>query len=215
MTAAPPDRRTTKKEQREASVARILDAALNGFLGRGYRSTTVEDIAAAAGLTKGAIYFYFENKTAVFLALLDRIETLIIGGMKARVAAAGVSPLNQLVAVIHNQGALAENHSRELIVFTIAMAEFAGVDDPIERRLQQIYGQLCETIEGIIVRGQACGDFHSHVSPGEFASIIMALEHGTLLEWYFRGRSLNGPELVRAARTILLEGVVRRPRRGD
>ena len=215
MTAALPHRPTTKKEQREASVRRILDAALNGILGRGYRSTTVEDIAAEAGLTKGAIYFYFENKTAVFLALLDQIETLMIGGMKARIAAAGPSPLNQLVAVIHNQGALAENHSRELIVFTIAMAEFAGVDDPIERRLNQIYGQLCDTIEGIMERGQACGDFHAHVSPKAFASIIMALEHGTLLEWYFRGQELNGPELVRAARTLLLDGLVRRPAPAD
>ncbi|MDB5430861.1 MAG: hypothetical protein JWP35_1977 [Caulobacter sp.] len=210
MTALP-DRPTTKKQQRQASVRRILDAALNGILGRGYRSTTVEDIAAEAGLTKGAIYFYFENKTAVFLALLDEIETLIMGSLEARLAAAGGSPLSQLVAVIHNQGALAENHSRELIVFTIAMAEFAGVDDPIERRLQQIYGRLCDTIEGIMVRGQASGDFHAHVGAREFASIIMALEHGTLLEWYFRGRSLDGPELVRAARTLLLDGVMRRP----
>ena len=38
------------------------------------------------------------------------------------------------------------------------MAEFAGVDDPIARRLKQIYGRLCETIEGIMARGQEAGD---------------------------------------------------------
>jgi AcrR family transcriptional regulator len=41
---------------------RILDAALEVFGERGYRGASVDDVAAAAGVTKGAVYYYFEDK---------------------------------------------------------------------------------------------------------------------------------------------------------
>jgi AcrR family transcriptional regulator len=205
----------TKREQRKVSVERILEAALARILALGYHSTTVADIAKEAGMTKGAVYFYFENKSALFLALLDEIESLVVGGLIARLGAAGASPPDQLVAAIHGQGILAAERSRHLIVFTIALIEFTGTDDPIERRLKQIYQRLCEAIEGIVVRGQQTGDFHTNLKPRELASIVLALEHGTLLEWYFRSAEMNGGELVRTARTVLLEGILQDPSRAS
>lgn len=47
----------------------ILDAALACFAERGFATTRMEDIAARAGVTKGTIYLYFENKDAVFKTL--------------------------------------------------------------------------------------------------------------------------------------------------
>lgn len=41
--------------------------------------------------------------------------------------------------------------------------------------------------------------------------MVLALEHGTLLEWYFRSNQLSGPELVRTARTLLLQGMLKDP----
>ena len=52
----------TKKEQRRASVENLLSAALKLFITQGYHATSVEQIAHAAGLTKGAVYFYFKNE---------------------------------------------------------------------------------------------------------------------------------------------------------
>src|SRR5450756_543408 len=47
----------------------ILDAALRVFAARGYGATRLEDVAAAAGVTKGTIYYYFKNKEDI----LDRL----------------------------------------------------------------------------------------------------------------------------------------------
>src|SRR5687768_15678053 len=55
-------RPATKKAQREASVEGLLMAARALFVSQGYRHTTVDEIALAAHLTKGAVYFYFRNK---------------------------------------------------------------------------------------------------------------------------------------------------------
>jgi len=51
--------------------AQILRAARHVFLAKGYNATRIEDIAARARLSKGAVYFYFDSKRAIFDALVD------------------------------------------------------------------------------------------------------------------------------------------------
>jgi AcrR family transcriptional regulator len=48
----------------------ILEAAFEEFVQKGYAATRLEDVAARAGVTKGTIYFYFENKEQVFTAMV-------------------------------------------------------------------------------------------------------------------------------------------------
>jgi AcrR family transcriptional regulator len=59
-------------KRRPATVSALLDAALELFAEQGYGATSVPEICARAGLTKGAFYSNFANKDALFLALLDR-----------------------------------------------------------------------------------------------------------------------------------------------
>jgi AcrR family transcriptional regulator len=51
--------------------ARLLDGAVQVFAERGYGGASAEDVAERAGVTKGAFYWHFENKRALFLALLE------------------------------------------------------------------------------------------------------------------------------------------------
>ena len=60
-----------RTENRGTARERLLDAAAEVFAERGYRATTVDDLAAAAGLTKGAVYWNFPSKEAVFSALIE------------------------------------------------------------------------------------------------------------------------------------------------
>jgi AcrR family transcriptional regulator len=68
---APTRRRPTRAQKREANRERILRAARDVFGARGYHAATIEDIADEAGLSNGAIYYNFQNKEELFLALLD------------------------------------------------------------------------------------------------------------------------------------------------
>jgi AcrR family transcriptional regulator len=52
----------------------ILDAAAQVFAERGFHRTTVRDVAKAAGVADGTIYNYFENKTALLLGIMDRLN---------------------------------------------------------------------------------------------------------------------------------------------
>lgn len=52
----------------------ILDAATKVFARKGFHPTTIRDIAREAGIADGTIYNYFENKTALMLGILDRLN---------------------------------------------------------------------------------------------------------------------------------------------
>jgi AcrR family transcriptional regulator len=64
-------RRPTRAQKREANRERILRAARTVFGARGYYAATIEEIADEAGLSNGAIYYNFQSKEELFLALLD------------------------------------------------------------------------------------------------------------------------------------------------
>jgi AcrR family transcriptional regulator len=64
-------RRMNRAEKREANRARILAAARKVFGVRGFHAATIEEIAEEAGLSNGAIYYNFESKGDLFLALLE------------------------------------------------------------------------------------------------------------------------------------------------
>jgi TetR/AcrR family acrAB operon transcriptional repressor/TetR/AcrR family transcriptional repressor of mexAB-oprM operon len=62
------------KEDAEKTRESLLDAAERVFLRRGVAKSTLEEIAREAGLTRGAVYWHFENKIAIFRAMHDRVK---------------------------------------------------------------------------------------------------------------------------------------------
>src|SRR3954469_455446 len=75
---------TDRFEQRRATRAKLVDAALKLFATSGYEHATVDDISQEAGYSKGAYYFHFSTKDDILLELLrmwteDRTNALAAG----------------------------------------------------------------------------------------------------------------------------------------
>src|SRR4029453_6308711 len=64
--------RLTRAQRRQQTRARLLEAAGQVFARRGFHAATLDEVAEAAGYTKGAVYANFANKDGLFLALLDQ-----------------------------------------------------------------------------------------------------------------------------------------------
>jgi len=69
-----PDRDPIQAQLTELRRSQILDAAATVFADKGFHNATIKDVAKAAGVADGTIYNYFDNKDALILGILDRIN---------------------------------------------------------------------------------------------------------------------------------------------
>lgn len=196
-----------KAQARRASTHRLLDSALHLFVSKGYRSTNLEQIAGAAKLSKGAVFFYFGSKEAVLLELLKRVQAIVVDEALETASQAGPGASDQIVAFLHHQAKLGVTHRDEVLLLILMSLEFGGHEGAVSRETRKIYRRLYAFVEKIIRKGRASGELRSDLSPRELASIIMANHDGTFLEWYRRSGSLKGTALVRALREVVLSGV--------
>ncbi len=200
----------TKREQRAASIEALLGAALTLFITQGYHATTVEEIAQSAGLTKGAVYFYFKSKANVLKALLDRTEELTVDPTLAAMAKAGSQPRDRLSAFIRTQSVIGAEKTEYMLLAILMSAEFNGSKDEIEERLKLLMAQMENALRETVRAGQEDGSFRTEIGAEELASVIMATNKGCYVEWYMRGNDLMGHDFARAFRDFVIDGVTRR-----
>jgi AcrR family transcriptional regulator len=111
--------RLTRAQQQERTHERLLDAGRVVFLRRGFLAATVEEIAAEAGFTRGAVYKHFGGKEGLWQALIEaRAEThlALLGAVLDR-----VTSRRELIAAL-DPSALAVDAAAAR--WTVASAEF-------------------------------------------------------------------------------------------
>jgi len=196
-----------KIEQRQASIEKLLDAALHLFVSKGYRSTNLEQIAGAANLTKGAVYFYFGSKEAVLIELLNRVQVVVFDKAIKAVNQAGPTLTDKLVAFLHNAAKLGITHRDEVLLLILMSLEFKEREGKVRDCVGRIYERTHALIARLIRAGQKSGEFRNDVPARELAAIVMANHDGTFLEWYRRSDSLRGTDVVRALRSVVVSGL--------
>lgn len=93
MAAAPNVSADPKWRRRaEARPTEILDAALAVFTEKGFEAARVDEVAARAGLSKGAIYLYFDGKEALLRGLIEREVAPVAERLKALAGSGGEDP---------------------------------------------------------------------------------------------------------------------------
>jgi len=83
------ERKRTQAERTAATRGALTDAARRLWSARGYAAVGTPEIAAAAGVTRGALYHQFADKAALFLAVADAVEGDVTARLGAYVAASG------------------------------------------------------------------------------------------------------------------------------
>jgi AcrR family transcriptional regulator len=89
--------RRTQAERSASTRAALLAAARPLFAQRGYADVGTPEIAAAAGMTRGALYHQFTDKLSLFTAVLEQLEEELVGQLAEQVAAA--APPDALAAL--------------------------------------------------------------------------------------------------------------------
>ena len=74
------------ERRKEARPQELLAAALDLFVERGFASTRLEDVAKRAGVSKGTLYLYFENKDELFKAVVRNTIVPVLGAAEGSIA---------------------------------------------------------------------------------------------------------------------------------
>lgn len=160
----------------------IVDVAIDCFSRDGYQATSIDRIARAAGVTKGAIYYHFRDKQELLLgALEDRVD-----GFERRIVAE-VTKLRDPAAVIDRVAeicldqATRGNHRRFLLTL---MVEALDTHPEISTRFRKTIARFRGFLEQTVKIGQSKKVFRADVDPALAAQLFVAGVMGNEIQYY-------------------------------
>ncbi|MFZ0425078.1 MAG: TetR/AcrR family transcriptional regulator [Xanthobacteraceae bacterium] len=158
MTTAVEARIDTRRRRKAERPQEILEAAFVEFSRNGYATTTLDQIAERAGVTKGTIYVYFENKEHLFISMVREITkgaTEIVHGMFESHDGSTADLLRAQFSFIY-QHIVEDKRRREVVRMLIAEApRFPELTD---RYHQEILRPCLDMLKAAIQRGVDRGE---------------------------------------------------------
>ena len=207
MSEVSPQALTPRSDRAERTRQRILDAAAQCFAASGFSRTTVEAIAAGAGVSKALVYHHFRAKEAIFEELLER--TLEEWARVSRIdehLTAGGTVIDGLAGMVRASLAYARNNPlvRSLYQFDPLVVSFVGSSATVRRHSNEGRARLVDAIQ----RGIAAGDLRNDLDPSRVADVarmlIMALtDHLLNPEWL----DASDDRFVETCLEVLFHGV--------
>ena len=206
--------RRTKDEALETR-SRILDAAERVFSEHGVSRTSLGDVAHAAGVTRGAIYWHFKDKGDLFTAMVSRI-TLPMEAMVARSSDESVEdPIGSLKKCAVSALMRTATDPQVQRVFDVVthkceyLGEMAGVNNRVSAAQKGCVDRAEQAIRNAIRRGQ----LPSSVNPRLAAICLDAMLYGLISNWLANPRYLNLGRQAEAMIDLYLDGLRSRPAR--
>lgn len=187
----------------EARRAQILEAAKRCFARQGYHETKVDNIVREAGLSKGALYWYFKSKEELLDALCDSFAKEL---QEDFLKASAVKTLDPEYLICELGAMLMERvlNDPEHRLIWMEHWSMASRDPKSQQKLNRVHQGWLDIIVPLIKRNVKEGKLKP-VDPKQLAMSLMALFDGILTHQALR--DLDAPALWRSTTRMLLNGV--------
>jgi len=175
----------TRRPKREEVRRRLLDAALAVFAEHGFNTANLDQVAEAAGLTKGAIYSNFTGKDDLFYAMmaeqvLSRVESI-------RTALTVSTPDTRNSKDLRGTGGLLTDAFTEQREWRLVFLDFwrrAVQDDDVRTRFivhrRALRDAIAASVEEFLGGEPPVGDF----TVDDIVTVVLALSNGLAIEQY-------------------------------
>jgi len=195
-----------KKEKKD----QIIGAALVVFAKKGFAKTTINDIAAAAGIGKGTVYEYFSNKEEIinqsfsfFIRHLELgFQEVLIQEIPAR---------EKLIRILGGFSHAMDSDSQELLelMFDYWSEGIKNRDSKglLFEEMNKFYRSYREIFADVIIEGMTEGSFRKDINPRSAASMIVGTLDGILVQWILDKDSIDLQDIVKTVTTIVLNGI--------
>jgi TetR/AcrR family transcriptional regulator, acrAB operon repressor len=175
------------KEDSEQTYSSLLDAAEIVFRERGVAAATLNDIATAAGMTRGAIYWHFKDKGELLQAMCDRATLPMEAMLGEATLISSDDPLASLQSLcVQNLSQLAQS-PRQHTVFDILFhkcektGEMAAMFEREKESRKQCHGRAETLLKQAVKLGQLPPDTDTEIAMRALHGYIVGLMHEWLL----------------------------------
>lgn len=172
--------RLTREQRRQQTRDRLLDAAGQVFARRGFHGATVDEVADAAGYTKGAVYSNFATKDELFLALLDQ---RLAGQLEQVEALDAIESAGELRAALRAQTEQEFAAARDFGLLQVEFWLYAMRNPAAQAALAQRYRQLRDRLAALIAGRWARHQARPPLPPEHLAALAIATDSGLFLQY--------------------------------
>ncbi len=187
----------TRKDHIRQQAARL-------FRKKGYRATSMRDIAEAVGIKAASIYNHFSSKQEILTDLLLMVAQLFTNGMEdiKGSSASGEKKLRLLIS-LHIR--LTADHTDAI---SLIAGEWVHLDQPAREQYLQLRDEYEHDFKATLEEGKECCAFRDLDTDIVLFSILSTLRW--LYSWYSRNKSCNLVDLEQQMTEVLIEGVKKR-----
>ncbi len=197
------------KEEAAATRDSILDAAEKLFVEQGVSRTTLQHIATAAGVTRGAIYWHFDDKGALFNAMMERATLPLEAELQLLDEADSSDPLADLreymLAVLRRT--VEDPVARRVFEIATLKVEFVDEMDAVRCRRQRGLSQWMARAERRIKLAADRGLISKDIDPARVALAMWTMIDGMIRNWMFAPQSFDLLELGKCVVDPYMEGL--------
>jgi AcrR family transcriptional regulator len=183
--------RRTKAEAEETR-SRILHAAEKAFYDKGVANTTLEDIATAAGVTRGAIYWHFSNKNDLFLELYNSVSLPIEDMIRKQSDYGGHDVLHYIqTSTTEWLDELATDEHRQRILSILMRGPYNEDMMPVLEKQQEVDDRHMLMLEKAFGRAKSDGFLNDIWTPLTATKALRWTMGGLCNDWLLFGRRFD------------------------
>lgn len=193
-----PDVSAERKQQ-------IFQAAMTCFARKGYHLTTMDDIAAESGLSKGALYWYFESKKELFLSLFQEMMVGLDQTWSPILTDTKTSATDKLKASLN----VFRTELEAIMPFFGVMLEawvLIRRDEDMEQLMREFYQPYTDMMSQVLEQGVQSGEFQIE-NMKSMSLLIMTLYDGITLSIGTGLWSDDWDKIMNAAEQLVLYGL--------
>jgi len=172
------------KEDTQKTRQDILQAAVENFSDKGFFSTSLNDIAKTAGVTRGAVYWHFDNKAEIFDALHADLHEPFIEHVLADLKTDSPHPILQLRDLMSQLLLeLAQNPSKQQVMGLFLNCDYSGVLAPFKARHKASKQESLALFEAYFKRAQEKNKLSRDADPEILTLTFHCFLKGLLIEY--------------------------------
>ena len=174
-----------KRSRRNGSMSRdagrtrgtLLRAAFQEIYRSGFRSADLDAILSAAGVTKGALYYHFDDKEALGYAVLDEVMASDLHQKWVQPLRNAKDPIDALVRIVQSESLKREDVRRGCPLLNLSQ-EMSGLDEGFRRRTARLFRNWHDAVAGALREGQKRGLVRNDIDADETATFLIATYEG-------------------------------------